>query len=50
MPRSRINFAEPKSRKKSVSVDDRVVRWITLAVLVGLVGVIQYIHPAFLYR
>lgn len=50
MPRTQIHFAEPENRKKSVGVDDKIVRWITLAVLFGLVGVIHYIHPAFLYR
>jgi hypothetical protein len=50
MPRSRIHFAEPEKHKKGVSVDDSVVRWITLFVLIGLVAGINYVHPAFLYR
>jgi hypothetical protein len=50
MPRSRIHFAEPENRKKFVGVDDGIVRWITLFVIIGLVAGIHYIHPAFLYR
>ena len=50
MPRARIHFADPEGRKKAVSPDDSVVRWITFFVLVGLVAGVYYVHPAFLFR